>query len=165
MRRETGTLIGLEHIIRPAVLRRHRKIRVQDAGPVIDESKLRLLGTAAGAGNLARSIHTAHARSRVGVAHLDKRGVRVAQIVPIRQSDGGRLRDSAGGAVVDPVGGLDIVLRRARRAATGTRGSVRGKAQSVKQIVRSPVFLHDHHDVLKRGNLRVREGHPQARSQ
>jgi hypothetical protein len=35
----------------------------------------------------------------------------------------------------------------------------------VKKIIRRPVFLDDHHDVLKSGNLGVRQRHPERSDQ
>jgi len=64
---KAGSLIGLKHIVGPAVLRHEFKVRIQNASRIVYKLELRSGWTGAGARNIARAIHPAtviHAEER-----------------------------------------------------------------------------------------------------
>src|ERR1700737_2920069 len=149
MRRETRPLIGLKHIVCPAVLGRESEIGIQNPSRIVYKLELRVCrasgatrGTATDAGS---TVHPASWRvAGDNVAHQVERIVRVTQIVSVGQRNRGGLNLRALGC---PIRGLNVVRRgKSRRYGTGSIGS---GAQALKKIVRSAVFLENDHNVLK----------------
>src|SRR5208283_1745065 len=89
VRGEAWSLIGLEHSVPEGILFGECKIRLHVRW--IHIHKLRICGRTVGAAlgaadtNSISSVHRAGVRSRVQIAHLDKRRVGVAEIVIVRQ--------------------------------------------------------------------------------
>src|SRR5580700_5733111 len=153
MGRKTRPLVGLEHIVRPAVLSRHGEVRGDDVLGIVDVSELKLRpGAGACASDVAGTVHLANS-FRIRVAHRRESLMGVAQIVLVRKRDGAGLGDARSGILIQPVAGLDVVLRRGRGGAAPVFGSARGRAQAIKQIVGRAVFLDDHNNVLKACDL------------
>lgn len=151
---KTRPLVGLEHIVRPTVLRRHGEVRRHDIFGIVDVSELQLRSRACtGAGDIPGAVHLTNS-IRVRVAHLRKSLVGVAQVVLVRQGDRRRLCHARRRIFVEPIPGLDVVLRRIRRSAAPLFRSARRRTQAVEQIVRRSIFLNDHNDVLKARDLR-----------
>ena len=161
MRRITRSFVGLKHGIRKAVLRCNAQIRVQISSGVVHVPILR--SRRAGRSRIrfadisGVSIHQA-CPGLVHVAHFGERMMSVPQIVGIGQSDRCRLRDSARPFLIQPVAGLNVVLRSGRRGAARAARAIRRAAQSLKQIVRRAIFLHHDDDVAETRNLRSRDG-------
>src|ERR1700730_13858408 len=97
MRRETRPLIGLKHIVCPAVLGRESEIGVQNPSRIVYKLELRVCrASGAPRGSAADSGSTAHPACcwRVAgdnVAHQVERLVRVTQIVSVGQRNRGGL--------------------------------------------------------------------------
>src|SRR5579864_2389147 len=147
VRRETWAFIGLEHVVGPAIRSCQGEIRVQVPAGVVDKLELRVSGTSAAARDAGRAIHQAVPGCWAVIALRDPGSMRVAQIVGVRQRNRARLNHAAGRSLVQPVAGLDVVLRRCwRGAANAGRG-----AETLKKVIRRAVFLKDYNDVLKVG--------------
>src|SRR5579862_4432320 len=147
MSRKAGPLVGLKHVVRPAVLRGEIKVRLQNTAGIGDEFELRLGRANTGARDITGSIHLASSSGGAGVAHLDESRMGVAQIVLVRQGNGSGTNRATSGVLVQPVVGLNIVL------GTGGRGAakclrIRRRAQPLEEIVGSTVFLNNHNDML-----------------
>ena len=74
---KAGSLIGLEHVVGPAILRREFEVRIQNASRIVHELELRSGWTGAGTVNIARAIHPA------AVIHTEERSMCVAEVVSI----------------------------------------------------------------------------------
>src|SRR6516165_4485747 len=108
---KAGSLIGLEHIVGPTILRREFEVRIQNASRIVHELELRSGWTGAGAGNIARAIHPA-----AGI-HTEERSVCMTEVVGISQWD--RLWISCPGRriFIEPPRGGNVVLARPRCCA------------------------------------------------
>lgn len=96
MGRETGTLVGLEHIVRKTVLRRQIEVWIHDSRGIVDICKLWPGGASSAATiNVCRAIHQAGSGG-AKIAHRNKSAVIMIQIVAIGQRDGNRLSRAAG---------------------------------------------------------------------
>src|SRR6516165_11350174 len=78
---KAGSLIGLKHVVGPAVLRREFEVRIQNASRIVYELELRSGWTGARAVNIARAIHPA------AIIHAEERSMCVAEVVGISQRD------------------------------------------------------------------------------
>src|SRR5215467_5702601 len=78
---KAGSLVGLEHVVGPAILRRQFEVRIQNASRIVYELELRRGRTGARAGNIARAIHLA------AVKHAEERRMCVAEVVAISERD------------------------------------------------------------------------------
>src|ERR1700675_909031 len=149
MRGETWSLIGLKHIVGPAVLGGEDEIRVQNASRIVNKLELRVRRATGAflrsASNAGSTVHLAGWRvADDNVAHSIERRVHVAQIVRISQ---GYRRGLNGSALSLPIRGLNVVMRGGcRRDSARAVGS---SAQTLKKIVRGAILLKDYHDVLK----------------
>src|ERR1700736_4528530 len=147
MRRETRPLIGLKHIVCPAVLGGESEIGIQNPSRIVDKLELRVCrassATHGSASDLGSTVHPASwTNTGDDVAHRVERLVRVTQIVSVGQRNRGGLNLRALGR---PIRGLNVVRRgKSRRYGTGSIGS---GAQALKKIVRGAVFLEDDHNV------------------
>src|SRR5215467_5956511 len=72
---KAGSLIGLEHVVGEAILRREFEVRIQKASRIVYELELRSDWTGAGAGDIARAIHLA------AVKHAEERSMCVAEVI------------------------------------------------------------------------------------
>ena len=123
MGREARTLVGLEHPVTKGVLLCHLKIRLYLRRLHIRERRVwRDLGT----------VHFALSVCSIEIAHLNKRGMGVAEIVVVSEVDWAQRDGLALG--VDAV--LDDV------------GAACDQNWILKQIVGCAVLLEDHDDVL-----------------
>src|ERR1700722_2948731 len=94
MGREAGSLVGLEHVIRPAILSRNAQIRVYRSLAVIDIGKGRLRRARPDAHVVSSSVHATHSTG-VHVAIHQKPFMTMVQIEPGGEQSGRRLHDSA----------------------------------------------------------------------
>ena len=79
--------------------------------------------------------------------------MRMAEVVGVGEGDCGGLRDARGGGLVEPMGGLDIVLRVNGPHVTCLGRAKRRRAEPLEEIVRRAVFLEDHDDVFEARDL------------
>src|SRR5215831_2891690 len=117
MRRKTWPLVSLKHEVGPTVLPSQREIRVQRPRGVVDELKLRFGWTGAGARDSGSAIHLAAGCGCIHIALGRERLVRVTEIVGVSQGNRSRLGYAGGRSLVQPVAGLNVVLRGSRRCA------------------------------------------------
>lgn len=80
----------------------------------------------------------------------------MTQIIGSGQVDRHWCRRPTRVAIVQPVTGLDIVLRSSGFAAARSGVSERGRTQSLKQVIRCAVLLEDNYHVLKMADLCLR---------
>ncbi len=101
------------------------------------------------------AVHPAQPRFGVEIAKRDEARMGVVHVE--RRDDGRRYRLSYTGFrhLIQPVTGLDIVLRRRRRGATGCCRAIRRITKSLEEVVRGSIFLDHKDDVLKLCNLRL----------
>jgi hypothetical protein len=92
----------------------------------------------------SRPIHFAGAGS-VAIAHRNEGGVLVREIVAQAERVGVWIGRAGRRGVVQPRGGLDVVLRGRGLGAAGGWGC----AEPLKQVVRRAVFLDDEDDMLE----------------
>src|SRR5258708_20469938 len=78
---KAGSLIGLEHVVGEAILRREFEVRIQNASRIVYELELRRGWTGAGAENITRAIHLA------AVIHLEERSMCMAWCIVISQQN------------------------------------------------------------------------------
>lgn len=149
MRRKTRALIGLEHVIGPAVVRRQKNVWIDSAGRIVNIQELwisrtsRIDSAIRMASFESRAIHLT-ATAQV-VAHVQPIGlVRVAKIEMSSKRPRLRLSNAASHFFVEPIAGLDVVTAPAAPAA-----AVAFQAQRIKQVIRSSILLNDNDDVLK----------------
>ena len=90
-------------------------------------------------------------RRSIWVAHLLKRRVIVSRVVPISQRDW-----CQGDFVSAYVKAVTLDVKLTRSVSAGARGSIRRQAQSLKQIIRRPILLDHHNNVLKPRDPRLR---------
>src|SRR5215467_14056027 len=108
---KAGSLIGLEHVVGPAILRREFEVRIQNASRIVHELELRSGWTGAGTVNIARAIHPA------AVIHTEERSMRVAEVVGISQQDRLWISYPGGRIFIEPPRGGNVVLARRRCCA------------------------------------------------
>src|SRR6516162_4964938 len=108
---KAGSLIGLEHVVGPAILRREFEVRVQNASRIVYELELRRGWTGAGAVNIARAIHPA------AVIHADERSMCVTEVVGISQRDRLCIGYPGGRIFIEAPRSGDVVLVRPRGSA------------------------------------------------
>jgi hypothetical protein len=108
---KAGSLISLEHVVGPAVLRREFEVRIQNASRIVYELELRSGRTGAGAWNIARAIHMA------AVIHAEERSMCVAEVVGISQRDGLWISYPGGRIFIEPPLSGNVVLARRRGSA------------------------------------------------
>src|SRR5258708_30750803 len=101
---KAGSLIGLEHVVGEAILRREFEVRFQNASRIVYELELRSGWTGAGAENIARAIHLA------AVIHLEERSMCVAEVIGISQRDRLWISDPGGRMFIEPPRGGNVVL-------------------------------------------------------
>ena len=154
---KTGALIGLEHIVCPAVRGCECQVRIQDLVRIAYIVVRGPFRASAGARVVGAAVHPAGSSLRVEVAHVGEAKVCVIGIVNIIERDGGGIGSTGGGCLIQPVAGLNVVLGAGRAGAAGTAVAERRRAQTLKKIVGTAVFLDDHDDVLKTGDLSVGE--------
>jgi hypothetical protein len=112
----------------------HGEVGIHYFFGIVDVLKLRFrIGAGAAALDIVGAVYFAGSAG-VDVAHGDEGGVGVAEIVLVRECYGSWLGDAGGGILVDPVAGLNIVLRSVRRGAASLGGAARGGAQALKKI-------------------------------
>ena len=146
MGRKARSLVGLEHVVRPAVLRRQLQIRYQGAVRVVDLAPLLVprTGFAAGA-----AVHLADGRPRRQIALPDPPVMRMIQIARVRKRHYLRLDRSAGRVLVEPRARLDVVLGRVGCDAAPTGSAIWWRAQTLEEVVGRAVLLNDDDDVLE----------------
>jgi len=109
---KAGSLICLEHVVCPAVLRREFEVRVQNASRIVYELKLRSGWTdAAEAVNIARAIHQA------AVIHAEERNMKVDEVVGISQRNRLWVSYPSRRIFIEPPGCGNVVLVRRRGSA------------------------------------------------
>src|SRR5215467_16117086 len=101
---KAGSLIGLEHVVGPAILRREFEVRIQNASRIVYELELRRGRTGARAGNIARAIHLA------AVKHAEERRMCVAEVVAISERDRLWISHPGGRIFIEPSRGGNVVL-------------------------------------------------------
>ena len=84
----------------------------------------------------------------------------MVQIVGISQKNGQRLRDTGRRVFVQPVAGLNVVLGCIRSCAARFACTKGWMAQTLEKIVRCPVLLNDHDDMLETRDLCVSDQCP-----
>ena len=114
----------------------------------------------AGAIVICAAVHPAGSSLRVQVAHVSEPKMCVVGIVNIIERDSGGIGGTAGGCVIQPVAGLNVVLGAGRTGAAGATVAEWRGAQALKKIIWTAVFLDDHDDVLKTRDLAVGEHLP-----
>ena len=144
MRRKARPLIGLKHVVGPAILGGHLKIRTQ-VRRILNEFELRFVGTL-----LIRHRGTAHpigfvhfANSIHQVTHAFPRVVRVVQIIVVCQRDRSRLNRAAGRTIVKPVARLNVVLPRTWFGAATADHAERWPTQALKEVIGCAILLND----------------------
>ena len=85
------------------------------------------------------------------IAFLEPARVAVIEAVAIVERRGNGRMKASRGRPVQPLAGLNVVLRVVWRRAAGI-----AVAQSVEQVIRCAVFLKYHNNVLKSRDLRLR---------
>src|SRR5262249_16211906 len=117
---KAGSLIGLKHIVGPAVLRHEFKVRIQNASRIVYKLELWSGWTGAGARNIARAIHPA------AIIQAEERSMCVAEVVGISQRDRRWVSYPGGGMPIEPRRRGNVVLslcrgRTARMTVTKRR--------------------------------------------
>src|ERR1700745_869150 len=108
---KAGSLIGLEHVVGPAVLRREFEVRIQNTSRIVYELELRSGWTGAGALNAARAVHPA------AVIHAEERSMCVAEVVGICTRDRLWISYPGGRIFIEPPCSGNVVLARRRGSA------------------------------------------------
>src|SRR6516165_8257102 len=103
---KAGSLISLEHVVGPAVLRREFEVRIQNASRIVYELELRSGWTGAGAVNITRAVHPA------AVIHAEERSMCVAKVVGISQRDRLWISYPGEGILIEPPLSGNVVLAR-----------------------------------------------------
>ena len=81
----------------------------------------------------------------------------VREIVSVVERDRAWVGSFGRRCVVEPLGGLNVVLRTRGMCAARSAASKRSGAESLEKVIGSAIFLKDNDDVLKVCNLRVGE--------
>src|SRR6516164_893719 len=108
---KAGSLISLEHVVGPAVLRRKFKVRIQNASRIVYELELWSGWASARARNIARAIHPA------AVIHAEERSMCVTEVIGISQRDRLWISYPGGRVFIEPSRCGNVVLARRRGGA------------------------------------------------
>ncbi len=162
MRCIAGTLVGLEHVIGPAILFREAQVGVQQVAlrsVGVDNRRVGDIGIgpACRNGDSPCAVIAAFERRGIGIAHLFEAPVRVLGQCAAIHGSGPQRDGNRRAALIGDAAGGDVVATRsdrrrcARIQARRIRRNGASRRQVVKKIVGRAILLHDDDNVLDLG--------------